>query len=450
METNIFKSYDVRGIYPSQINEDAAKRIGNAVAGFLTAKTLVIGEDGRSSSPQLRQAVVEGVTVAGCDVIYIGQCTTPAFYYAIKRLEADGGIMITASHNPAEYNGLKIMKKNAAPVDRNSGLQKIKELAAGEIFIAEHEGRFNHRTDMLNNYVDFLINVSGVKPGLNLKIIADAGNGVSSLVIAPLFDKLKINYAKLFFDIDGSFPNRSPDPARNNGLETLAAEVKKQKADMGLAFDGDADRLAVVDEKGEFVPAQYILAILWQNGGKTVRKHKVVYDLRFSRAVKEFFGDSGIRSVVGHSYLAGKMRETDALVGGETSGHFFFRETNYNESAALAALKLIKILQESGGKLSELIQPFKQGYYSGEINIAVNNPARPGEIIGVLKNKYKDEKIDELDGLTVENSDWWFNIRQSNTEPAMRLVVEANTEALVEAKIAEIKNEIENLLSLKR
>ncbi len=440
MENSIFRSYDVRGIYPSQINEDAAKRIGNATARFLDAKSIVIGEDGRSSSPKLRQAVAEGVTIAGCEVIYIGQCTTPLFYYAVKYFNADGGIMITASHNPPEYNGLKIMRKGATPIDKDNGLKKIQEMALGELFVAESRGAVNNQPDVINNYLDFLIDISSVQSGeLNLKIIADAGNGTGASVIAPLFDKLKINYSKLFFDIDGSFPNHSPDPTRSGGLEILSKEIIKQRADVGIAFDGDADRLVVVDEKGELVRSQYILAILWQGGGDAVREHKVIYDLRFSRAIKEFFGNSGIRSIVGHSYIAGKMREADAFIGGETSGHFFFKETNYNESAALASLKLIKILQDSGKKLSELVEPFKRGYYSGEINIAVNNPARQGEIISVLKNKYQNEKIDELDGLTVENPDWWFNIRQSNTEPAMRLVVEAITEELMKEKIEEVR-----------
>lgn len=441
METGIFRSYDVRGVYPNQINEESVKKIGNSTVKFLGAKTVVIGEDGRCSSPQLRQAAVEGIVTAGCDVVYIGRCTTPLFYYAVKYFDADGGIMVTASHNPPEYNGLKIMKKGAAPIDKKSGLDEIKELAAGEIFTSERRGIINLQPDIINNYIDFLISVSGIQPGeLALKVVADAGNGMGSAVIAPLFDKLRVNYSKLFFDIDGYFPNRSPDPTRSGGLEVLSEEIKKQHADMGIAFDGDADRLVVVDEKGELVRSQYILAVLWQRGGQAVKEHKVIYDLRFSRVIKEFFGDSGVRSIVGHSYIAGKMRDADAFIGGETSGHFFFKETNYNESAALASLKLMKILQDSGKKLSELVRPFKKDYYSGEINIAVNNLARQGEIIGVLKNKYQNESIDELDGLTVENPNWWFNIRQSNTEPAMRLVVEAKTEALMKEKIKEIQN----------
>lgn len=459
MKTDIFRSYDVRGVYPDQIDEDTAKKIGNAAARFLDAKTIIVGADGRVSSPQLSRAVIEGVNATGCDVVYIGRCTTPLFYYAVKYFDTDGGITVTASHNPPEYNGLKIMRKNAASIDKNSGLQKIKELAIGEIFIAEHAGAVKNEASILKSYIDFLIDTSGVQPEeLNLKVIADTGNGVGSLVVEPLFEKLKVNYSKLFFDIDGSFPNRSPDPVRNNGLKTLAAEVKKQKADMGIAFDGDADRLAVVDEKGEFVPAQYILAILWQESGEMARKHKVIYDLRFSRAIKDFFGNLGVRARVGHSYITGKMREADAFIGGETSGHFFFKETDYNESAALAALKLMKILQDSGKKLSELVKPLKKDYYSGEINIAVNDLVRQDEIMGFLKNKYQDEKIDELDGLTVEHwespsaslgaisgttGNWWFNIRKSNTEPAMRLVVEAITEELMKEKIEEIKNEIE-------
>lgn len=440
MEENIFKPYDVRGIYPSQLDEDAATRIGNAAARFFDAKIMVVGEDGRISSPQLSKAVIEGANMAGCDVVDIGRCTTPLFYYAVKYFDTDGGIMVTASHNPPEYNGLKIMRKNAASIDKNSGLQKIKELAIGEIFIAEHAGAVKNEAGILKSYIDFLIDTSGVQPEeLNLKVIADAGNGVGSLVVEPLFEKLKVNYSKLFFDIDGSFPNRSPDPVKNKGLKALAAEIKKKKAGIGIAFDGDADRLVIVDENGEFVPSQYVLAILWQGGGKTVKESKVVYDLRFSRAIKEFFGDFGIRTVVGHSYIAAKMKEADAFIGGETSGHFFFKETNYNESAVLVALKLMKILQNSGKKLSELVEPFKWGYYSGEIIIAVNNSARQNEIFSVLKNKYQNEKIDELDGLTVENPNWWFNIRRSNTEPAMKLVVEADSEELMNQKIAELQ-----------
>lgn len=445
MDKNIFRSYDVRGIYPSQLDEDTMRRIGNAAVRFFDAKIMVVGEDGRISSPQLSRAVIEGANLAGCNTVYIGRCTTPLFYYAVKYFDADGGIMVMASHNPPEYNGLKIVKKSAAPIDKKGGLDEIKESAAGEIFTSEHRGTINPQPDKISNYIDFLISVSGIQSGeLSLKAVADAGNGMGSMVIAPLFDKLRVNYSKLFFDIDGSFPNRSPDPVRNKGLKALAAEIKKKKAGIGIAFDGDADRLVVVDENGEFVPSQYVLAILWQGGGKTVKENKVVYDLRFSRVVKEFFGDSGIRTVVGHSYMAGKMKEADAFIGGETSGHFFFKETNYNESAALAALKLMKTLQNSGKKLSELVQLFKKDCYSGEIIIAVNNSARQNEIIGVLKNKYQNEKIDELDGLTVENPNWWFNIRRSNTEPAMKLVAEAITEKLMKEKIEEIRKLITN------
>ena len=446
MESVIFRAYDIRGVYPSQINEDAAKRIGNAAARFLKAKTVVVGEDGRLSSPRLRQAVVEGANAAGCDAIYIGRCTTPMFYYAVKYFDAGGGIMITASHNPPEYNGLKIMGKGAVPVDTNGGLKIIQELASGEMLTTERRGETDNRPDVLNDYINFLANASGIRPGeLNLKTIIDAGNGTGGMVAEPFFDKLKVDYSKLFFDIDGSFPNRAPDPARGKNLEQLSREVIRQKADIGIAFDGDADRLAVVDEKGEFVPSQYILAILWQEGGRAVSGHKVVYDLRFSRVVKDFFGTAGIRSMVGHSYMADKMKIADALIGGETSGHFFFRETNYNESAVLAAGKLLKILQDSGKKLSELAEPFKKGYYSGEINIALNITVRE-EIIGLLKIKYKNEETDELDGLTVEHWDkapagekWWFNIRPSNTEPAMRLIVEADTEELMKEKTEELR-----------
>lgn len=460
METGIFRSYDVRGVYPDQIDEDTAKKIGNAAARFLDAKTIIVGEDGRISSPQLSKAVIEGANMAGCDIVYIGRSTTPMFYYAVKYFNADGGIMVTASHNPSDYNGLKITARGAVPIGLVNGLNEIKQFTAGNLSVAAQKGVVSEKS-ILNHYVNFLSEAGGAEYGkIKLKIVVDAGNGVGGLVMGPLADKLNLNCEKLFFEPDGRFPNRSPDPLKQDGLSKLREAVKNQNAALGIAFDGDADRLAVIDEKGEFVPAQYILGLLWQDSD-AAKEHKIVYDIHFSKALKEFFGLRGAVSRVGHTFVAEKMRLEKALLGGETSGHFFFRETNYNESAILAALKLLKIIQTENRKLSELVQPFKKYFYSGEITIPIGNVARQTAILEELRKDFCDFKIDKLDGLTVEHWDenspdatvgappngvgrWWFNVRPSNTEPALRMVVEADNEELMNQKIAELKRSIDD------
>lgn len=431
--SNIFRAYDIRGIYPEEINTDIGKRVGNAVARYLKAKTIVVGEDGRIGSPELRQAVIGGITSAGADVIYIGQCTTPLFYFAVKQTVADGGIMVTASHNPAEYNGLKITEAGGVPLGIDEGLLEVKELA-NNFVEAVNKGKVTDNKGLKDQYIDFLIKNSGIKPGvIKNKMIVDTGNGMGSLIIPPLFDKLRIDYTPLNFEIDGKFPNRSPDPAHQGALDQLKKEVVEQKADLGIAFDGDADRLAVVDEKGDWIPAQFILALLWQ-----AKPVKTVYDSRFSKAVREFIGSYGIRSMVGHTHVAGTMRHSSAELGGETSGHFFFKDMNYTESAALAALKLMHFVQENKKPLSELVKPLNKYFYSGEVATEMKDIKKSEGIIKVLKEKYSDGKQDIFDGLTVEYPEWWFNVRPSNTEPLLRLVVEANTEELMEEKKKEL------------
>lgn len=439
---DIFRAYDIRGIYPSELNEEIAQKVGSATARFLDAKTLVVGEDGRTSSPELAKAVIDGITSAGCDVLYIGQCSTPLFYFASKNL---GGIMITASHNPPEYNGLKIVDKDGNPIAGDC-FDEIKELMDKSVEESRNKGKIIEKLEIRDEYVDFLIKTSGVEAGdIKFKVVVDAGNGMAGAVIKPLFERLKIDYTPLYFDIDGSFPNRPPDPAKEGALDLLKETVISEKAGLGIAFDGDADRIAFVDEKGNDVPAQFILALLWLNEKD---KPRVVYDLRFSRAVKDILGERGFRSKVGHTFISHMMRKVNAEIGGETSGHFYFKEANYNESSGLAVLKLLKFLQKSGKSLSELVATFKEYYYSGEISIETSDMSKAEVIIESLQKKYSDGACDKFDGLTIEYKEWWFNLRPSNTEPVLRLVVEAETKELMDEKVDEIKSEINRVYQL--
>lgn len=438
--SNIFRAYDVRGIYPQEINTDIAKRVGNAVVRYLEAhstdfgqtKTIIVGEDGRIGSPELRRAVIEGITSAGTGVVYIGRCTTPLFYFAVNRLHADGGIMITASHNPAQYNGFKFVGLGSVPIAADSGLFEIEKLSADYV-IADKCGGVKE-ANPVNDYVDEVIKRAGGFRN-NLKVVIDASNGITSVTSKPLLDKLGISFIPLNFDIDGSFPNHSPDISKEENLQQLRKSVLDNGADLGLAFDGDGDRVVFIDKSGAYVRPDYILALLFKNSSSFFKKPKVVYDLRFTKSVREYFGSNGLRSKVGYTFIKKIMRETGADLGAELAGHFYLKDMNYSEAASLIMLRVLKIINREKKSLGELVKPWQKYFNSGEINI---DAARGSEKISGLKAKYSDGKTDELDGLTVEYGNWWFNIRHSNTQPIIRLVVEADTKELMDQKVSEL------------
>jgi phosphomannomutase len=437
---DIFKEYDVRGIYPHEVNADTARLVGSATVRYLRGRTLVVGEDGRTSSPVLAQAVVEGIISSGCNVHYIGKCTTPLFYFVVHEMQADGGIMVTASHNPREYNGFKIVGRDTIPIGLGNGLEVIAELAEHEPANIAPSGNMISDTGSIERYVTFLIHEAGLRPGtISLPIIVDAGNGVAGLTMAPLLQKLRIPVIPMRFQIDGTFPARSPDPSLAGALTDLTDLVMRERAAMGFAFDGDADRLVVIDEWGKFVSAQYILALLWQSARSWWHAPKVVHDLRFSRIVRQAFGKHGIRSMAGHTNVSNMMRYQHADFGGETSGHFYFKSMQYMESSELAALELLRYVQKSKKPLSELVEPLLSPAYSGEITLPMAGMPQVLALIRALKEKYHDGTQDELDGLTIEYSGWWFNVRASHTEPVMRLVVEAVDVELMNEKIREIQ-----------
>lgn len=441
MEVNIFHQYDVRGVYPDQFNADIARRIGNAVGRFLKAQKVVVGEDARISSPELRQAVIEGLNAAGVDVVHVGMCTTPLFYFTVNHLKVDGGIMITASHNPSRYNGLKIMGRDGKTIDLNSGLREIHMLSESS-FTASRRGSIEN-INIAGSYIDFLIKRSGIdiKKISTIKLVIDASNGVAPVVLTELFKRLDLKPTLINFDIDGRFPNHSSDISKVKNLIQLKDKVLETGADIGFAFDGDADRLSIIDEHGEKISADFITGLLFKSRKGFFRKPKVAYDQRFSRSIKEMIGKNGYPSRVGYPFIRAKMREFNADLGGELSGHFSYKEMNYAESAVLAMLNILKILGNSNKKISELVKPFEKYFNSGEINIEIGEDTK-AHILEDIKNEYKDGKVNELDGITVEYDDWWFNVRPSNTEPILRLVVEADTKELMENKKEELISEI--------
>jgi len=366
--------------------------------------------------------------------------------YPGNKLKADGGIMATASHNPPQYGGLKIVGFGSSPIGAESGLKEIEKISQDNLEQAKELGKVQE-ANLSGDYANFVIEKSKASSGLGkLRIVVDAGNGMTPLVLKPLFEKLAIKPDLLYFGIDCSFPNHSPDISRAEALVDLKKRVIDVRADLGIAFDGDGDRIMFVDEKGEIARAEYILALLFNASSSFLGKPKTVYDLRISRSVKELIGLRGIKSRPGHSFMKQVMKANNANIGGELSGHFFFKEMKYVESSVLVMLKILKIISDSGKSLSELVKPFQKYCHSGEINIPIENRERGVGIIENLIEKYKDGKIDELDGVTVEYQDWWFNIRLSNTEPVVRLVIEADTKDLMDQKVKELTEEIKTAI----
>ena len=457
--SNIFRAYDVRGVYPDELNEEIAEKIAGATAKFLSAhsaslgqaKKIVVGEDARVSSPTLIKAVLSGITKVGCDIYYIGQSTTPLFYFTVNNLDVDGGIMVTASHNPPQYNGLKIVGEGSRPISGETGLLDIKSISESNIIphFFENKGHLCgvEGVSLDSKYVEFLLNESKNIPDSvkELKIVIDASNGMTPLVLNELLPKMGLNVSRLYFEIDGTFPNHLSDTSREENLRDLKDKVLVEKADVGIAFDGDGDRMAVVDERGNFVRADMVVGLIYKY---FYDGDKVVHDSRFSKAVKELLGTNGIATRTGHSFAKTAMKQNDASFGGELSGHFFFKEMNYADAAILAMLRLVEILTKENKPISQLVTPFKKYFNSGEINIPlpITNQYEytnlQTNILENLKNKYSDGKQSFLDGITVDYPDWWFNARFSNTEPFIRIVVEADTEKLIQEKVDELKSVI--------
>ena len=434
MLDKIIKAYDIRGLVKDEITPDFSFSLGVAFAKFLEYErepaTIVVGEDMRPSSPLLADAFSDGVISQGMDVIRIGLASTDMLYFASGKLNLPG-IMFTASHNPAKYNGMKLCKSGARPIGQETGLVKIRQLIEQGVPISNRPIGSMRNQELLAEYVDYLLSLFPDKAfkKRKLKVVIDAGNGMAGFTAPAVMERLNIDLIPMYFELDGNFPNHEANPIEAKNLKDLQKRVKKEKADIGLAFDGDADRCFLINEKGELVNPSALTSLIAVHQLKTKPGSTIIYNLISSKAVSEVIAENGgigVRSRVGHSYIKSLMAESGAIFGGEHSGHFYFSDFWRADSGMLAALYALTELMATKNTLSELLKPFNRYVASGEINSKVKDAEKSIELI---RKKYCDKYlVDELDGLTITADNWWFNLRPSNTEPLLRLNVEADTE----------------------
>ena len=437
----IFKAYDVRGLYPSQIDETVAGQIGYAFAVFAGVDRIAVGRDCRLSSPGIAAALMEGITRAGVDVAELGEITTDALYFASGSMELPG-VVVTASHNPPEYNGLKFCLAGAAPVGEETGLRDVKELAVASQPTAPVPGAIEH-IDILPGYVDHLLSVVDPSVFAELTVLADGGNGMAGVALPAVFDRLPSRLIGLYLEPDGTFPNHPADPLRPENLADLLSLMEAERPDLGVAFDGDADRAFFIDDQGVPLPGSTTTALVADWFIKGEAGASIVHNLICSKAVAERVAASGgnpVRTKVGHSYIKQVMKETGAVFGGEHSGHYYFRDNFCADSGILALLVLMQVLSEARKPLSELRAAYEPYASSGEINYDVADQAAA---TAAVADAFSDATIDYLDGLTVDLGDRWFNLRPSNTEPKLRLNAEAPDAAAVDALVATVASIIE-------
>jgi phosphomannomutase len=430
----IFKAYDIRGIYGTELTESMAHDIGRAFATFLKCRKVVVGRDMRPHSLPLFEALARGLTTQGCDVIDLGLCSTPMSYFANGVLQADAGIMITASHNPGEYNGFKLSRRQALPISGDTGILDIERIVAQKAFApaAAQRGSVSQH-QIVDAYVAHIRRHAHLaRP---VRVAADLANAMGVYEARVLEGVLQMD--TLFGELDGTFPNHEANPLHLDTLKPLQAMLRKGGYDFGIAFDGDADRVGFVDELGGIIPMDIITALVAQDL-LAAEKGVIFYDLRSSWAVREVILENGgtpMMSRVGHAFIKQQMREANAIFAGELSGHYYFRDNFFTESSSLAALCVANIVSRSGKPLSELVKPICRYAASGEINSTVADPAA---VLNRIRARYTDGRLFELDGVSVEYADWWFNVRMSNTEPLVRLNLEAKSRAEMERRRDEL------------
>lgn len=449
INSNIFRAYDIRGIYPNEVNSEVAYKVGRSLVKFLRKKTgkrklnIVVGRDNRLSSLILLRALKKGILVEGANVIDIGLSPTQVFYFAVWKYRFDGGGMITASHNPPEYNGFKLVKEKASLIAANTGIKKIKQLVLGEEKRHKTTGKLGRkgkviRKNVLSDYLKFnfsQINLKKIKP---LKIAIDTANGVSGILIPRISKEFPGKIYHLFPKLDGSFPNHLPDPMDYKNLRDLAKFVKEKKLDLGVAFDGDGDRIFFIDEKGKVIPSSLTLSLLSQIILRRNPGEKIAYTLCMSNIIKDIVRENGgtpLLTKIGFTFLKEKMKKYNAIFGGEFSGHYAHREHGFCEAPLFVLFTILKEMSDTDKTISQLLTPFKKYFFIGTINFRVKDKKRALEL---LEKKYKGGKISRLDGLRVDFRDWWFNARPSNTEDLLRLVIEANKKSLMKEKLKEI------------
>jgi phosphomannomutase len=428
LSPSVFKAYDVRGIVPDELDAEGAHRLAQAYVAAFEPERMAVGRDMRLSSPDLAAAVIQGATEAGADVIDLGQIGTEMLYFAVGEYGYEGGIQVTASHNPAAYNGMKIVRRGAMPVGGDSGLDQIKaHCMDGPPAPGATSGGIESR-DIYPAFCDRvlgLVDAAAIRP---LRVVMDAANGMGGAMVGPLLERLPIEAITYAFEPDGSFPNHEPNPLLEENREFIMAKVREHRADLGIAWDGDADRCFFIDDTGEFVPGDLITTLIAKHMLERHPGATIVYDLRASWAVRDTVAESGgtaLENRVGHAFIKARIRKEDAVFAGEVSGHYYFRDFYYCDTGVVPALVMLELVSRAGVPLSEMLAPYRDRYFiSGEINSTVDDvPVR----LQALKDRYGPQasRISHLDGVSFEFSDWHFNVRPSNTEPLLRLNLEA-------------------------
>jgi len=443
LNPSIFKAYDVRGLYPGEINEEVAGEIGRGFVSYLGAKRIAVSRDMRVSSPTIAAAFIEGALAQGADVVDCGMMATDMMYYAVASAGLEGGAQITASHNPGQYNGIKMVRAEALPLSGDAGLGEIRDMIANGTLPAP-SGTPGTRTtrDVLDAYIGHImtfIDPSLVRP---FTVVADAGNGMGGIVARRMFAQLPCRVIEMCYEPDGRFPNHEANPLLEENRAHIVERVVAEKADLGIAWDGDADRCFFIDGTGEFISGDFITALLAE---AFLMKHPnatVVYDLRASYAVRDTvarYGGKSIMNRVGHAFIKRTMREQDGIFGGEVTGHYYFRDNFYADNGFIPALLMLELMSKKKQSLAQLLEPLRTKYFiSGEINTKVASMDLVGEKLQALERKYAGSKITKLDGVSVEFDDWHFNVRASNTEPLIRL----NLEATTPERMAEKRDEV--------
>jgi phosphomannomutase len=441
LDPAVFKAYDVRGIYPAELDEDGAYAIGRAYVAQFEPQRIAVGRDMRLSSPQMAEAVIRGAADEGADVLDLGLVGTEMVYFAVGELGLEGGIMVTASHNPKDYTGMKIVRRGALPVGGESGLLDVRDRAAA-LSAPKSEGRGDVSDhDIWPAYVDRVmsfIDASAVRP---LKVVIDAANGMAGVMLPPVLERLpSVSVVPCYFEPDGSFPSHEPNPLLPENREFIVRKTLEEEADLGVAFDGDADRCFFVDDGGEFVPGDFATALLAEAVLEKEPGASIIYDVRASWAVPDTIEAAGgvpLINRVGHAYIKHRMRRDDAAFGGEVSGHYYFRGFSQADSGVVPFLVMLELISKKGQRLSEVLAPFRSRYFiTGELNTPVRDVALK---LQELKERYASEgEVSHLDGISVDADDWHFNVRPSNTEPLLRLNLEARSEELMEHKRDEV------------
>ncbi|HXD19017.1 MAG TPA: phosphomannomutase/phosphoglucomutase [Vicinamibacterales bacterium] len=443
INTDIFKAYDVRGLYPTEINEEVARQIGRGFVTYLGAKKIGVSRDMRVSSPGVAAAFIQGAREQGADVTDYGMLGTDMLYFAVVKDELEGGAQVTASHNPKQYNGIKMVRSGALPLSGEQGLGEIRDMIVNDRLPAPAAtaGTVSPR-NIVFEYIEKVmsfIDRDVVKP---FTVVLDAGSGMAGLVAPLLFDQLPCRTTRLCFDIDGTFPNHEANPLIEENRRDITAEVIRQKADVGIAWDGDADRCFFIDGTGEFVSGDFITALLAEAFLLKYPRATIIYDLRASRAVKdtvERLGGRALMNRVGHAFIKRRMREEDGIFGGEVTGHYYFRDYSYADNGFIPALLMLELMSRKNKSLHDLLAPLRERYFiSGEINTKLASMSEVPAKLQAIEARYKDAQIARMDGISVDYPDWHFNVRGSNTEPLLRLNLEATSPALMDEKRDEV------------